>query len=36
VVAALERRQRMTASVKLVARDLTGRKVVRKRSYRLR
>ncbi len=36
IVAALERRRRMTASIKLVARDLTGRKVVRKRSYRLR
>lgn len=36
VVAALERRRRMTASIKLNARDLTGRKIVRKAKYRLR
>lgn len=36
VVASLERRRRATAHIKLVARDLTGRKVVRKRTYRLR
>ncbi|MDO8210199.1 NHL repeat-containing protein [Conexibacter sp. CPCC 206217] len=36
VVAALERRQRMTAAIRLVVRDLTGRKVVRTRTYELR
>jgi hypothetical protein len=36
VVAALERRRKLTARITLVARDLTGRKVVRKRTYRLR
>jgi hypothetical protein len=36
VVAALERRKKLVARITLVARDLTGRKVVRKRSYRLR
>lgn len=36
VIAALERRRRAKAHIKLVARDLAGRKVIRKRTYRLR
>lgn len=36
VVAALERRKRAKAFIKLVARDLTGRKIVRKKTYRIR
>jgi len=36
VVASLERRKRAKAFIKLVARDLTGRKIVRKKTYKIR
>ena len=36
VVAALERRKKMTATIRLSVKDLTGRKFSRTRNYRIR